>query len=207
MSGSCKSKTPSGLSDVLRSRVEIDPRDIWKVLVKHVIAHKGHDIKKGHTNAWYTVLINVSTWVESRLCEEGMELTVCHRKSKWTIDTIDEVLVDYVDQDIGYHIPHHLVVITRKKVEIEQGGLCAGCGLHKHMQLDHVNETPRDWRLSNLQFLCSGCHRKVPNMSVSLYLTCAFLTSTYRKRSSTRLYHVSFCRLTLLFLSLQVASF
>ena len=103
MSGSCKSKTPSGLSDVLRSRVEIDPRDIWKVLVKHVIAHKGHDIKKGHTNAWYTVLINVSAWVESRLCEEGMEITVCHRKSKWTIDTIDEVLVDYVDQDITSH--------------------------------------------------------------------------------------------------------
>ena len=156
---------------------------------------------------WSITCKNVSVWVESRLCEEGIELMTCHLTTKWTIETIDEVLVDYKDEDTGYHIHQGLVSITRKKVEIEQGGLCTGCGLRKHMQFDHVNETPRDWRRSNLQCLCAGYHQKVPIITVSLFLTCALLTSTYRKRISTRMQRVSSCTLTLLPLPLKVASF
>lgn len=129
MPGPRKSSVRSGLSDVLHVRVEIDTRGIWKVLVKRVIARKGSGIKKGHTlgkimieiiehedfgdeevvtlkksgtvQGWCTVLKVVSTWVESRLREESIELTTCHMKGKWTIDTID---VDYKDQPIGYHL-------------------------------------------------------------------------------------------------------
>ena len=133
--------------------------------------------------SWCRALTHVSARVEDIMLEEGRELKHNEGAVMWTVDTIDVVLFDYIDEAIGWRLPDYQVRIARKKVEIAQGGRCAGSSKKKQFQLDHVNEILRDWRLLNLQGLCAECHGEVITIPFSLCLLCAVLPGRHRRRS------------------------
>ncbi len=70
-------------------------------------------------------VFSVSVMVDDHVCEEGIELTPKSEfqpdHNKWTLDTVEEHLIDHVDETLRYRLPDHLHDIVRKEVEVMQG--------------------------------------------------------------------------------------
>ena len=170
MSGPRKSGFKTDFSDVLRLCVERAPRDIWKTLTRHTIANRSPGVRKGTTmgklmdklinheefgdvglvsvkktsgrQTWCSALTSISAIVED-IMFEGLELTPNgEHVATWTVDTIDAVLFNHIDEDIGWRLPPNQLRIAHKKVEITQDDLCARCSKKEQLQLDHLIETP-----------------------------------------------------------------